>query len=144
MLGLKLIHVCKRSPRWFYTYGTVAVYGLWHMASALLLKHAYYRADSRFAPSQWETSLQCNDISLAGCKPRISPAIILRFIWQRNMFSSPTKIIIFQGSQFAVTDKMYKMWVMFTVAWQADLMNNACICNKISLVGHEDLIQEYV
>ena len=34
-----------------------------------------YRADSRFAPSQWETSLQSNAVSLAGCKPRSSPEL---------------------------------------------------------------------
>ena len=36
-----------------------------------------YRADSRFAPSQWETALLCNDVwhALTGCKPRISPGI---------------------------------------------------------------------
>ena len=33
-----------------------------------------YWADSRFVPSQWEMVLLCNDVSLAGCKPRISPA----------------------------------------------------------------------
>ena len=34
-----------------------------------------YRADSRFAPNQWETVLLCNDASYfwAGRKPRISP-----------------------------------------------------------------------
>ena len=31
------------------------------------------RADCRFATSQWETF--CNNLSLAGCKPGISPAI---------------------------------------------------------------------
>ena len=35
-----------------------------------------YRADSRFAPSQWETALLCNDVShWLGAKPRISPDI---------------------------------------------------------------------
>ena len=32
-----------------------------------------HKADSRFAPSQWEMALLCNDVSLAGHKPRISP-----------------------------------------------------------------------
>ena len=40
-----------------------------------------YRADSRLAPSQWETSLQSNAVSrhlsLAGPKPRISPDLSL-------------------------------------------------------------------
>ena len=31
--------------------------------------------DSRFAPSQWETPLFCNDVFLAGRKPRISLGI---------------------------------------------------------------------
>ena len=34
-----------------------------------------FRADSRFAPSQWETALQQHCLSLAGCKPRISPVV---------------------------------------------------------------------
>ena len=37
------------------------------------------RADSRFVPSQWETSLLCNDVSLAGRKSRISPVLIKTF-----------------------------------------------------------------
>ena len=41
-----------------------------------------YRADSRFALSQWETSLQSNAVSLAGRKPRMSPAyIIYKYIY---------------------------------------------------------------
>ena len=32
-----------------------------------------HRDDSRFAPSQWETALVCNDLSLPEVKPRISP-----------------------------------------------------------------------
>ena len=36
-----------------------------------------YRADSRFAPSQWERPLLCNDVPLAGCKPRIHPGCLL-------------------------------------------------------------------
>ena len=42
-----------------------------------LKSHVYWvvcRADSRFAPSQWETVLLCNkSLSLAGRKPSISP-----------------------------------------------------------------------
>ena len=34
-----------------------------------------YRADIRFAPSQWKTALLCNDVSLAGRKPRISAVV---------------------------------------------------------------------
>ena len=37
------------------------------------------RADSRFAPSQWETALLCNNMSLAGRKPSISP--VSRCCW---------------------------------------------------------------
>ena len=36
----------------------------------------HIRVDSRFAPSQWETVFPCNDVSLAGCKPKISLHII--------------------------------------------------------------------
>ena len=38
------------------------------------------RADSRFAPSQWEMALLCNKVSLAGCKPRISPVCWATFL----------------------------------------------------------------
>ena len=34
-----------------------------------------YRADPRFALSQWEMPLLCNDVSLTGHKPRISPVL---------------------------------------------------------------------
>ena len=34
------------------------------------------RADSRLAPSQWETSLQNSRLSLVGRKPRISPVSV--------------------------------------------------------------------
>ena len=38
--------------------------------------HIQYRDDSRFAPSQWETPLLCNDVShWPGRKPRISLAV---------------------------------------------------------------------
>ena len=39
------------------------------------------RADSRFPPSQWETVLQSNALSLAGCKPRISPEYHVRYLF---------------------------------------------------------------
>ena len=38
-----------------------------------MILHTSLRADSRFAGSQWETMLHCNDVSLTGHKPRISP-----------------------------------------------------------------------
>ena len=44
------------------------------------------RVDSRFAPSQWEAALLCNDVShwlVAKCKPRISPDGV---IWWVNIF----------------------------------------------------------
>ena len=37
--------------------GTSRSTSLWYVADA------YYKADSRFAPKQWETALHCNDVS---------------------------------------------------------------------------------
>ena len=52
--------------------------------------HAYsrIRADSRFAPSQWETTLLYNVVRLAGRKPRISPENlkITKALW--NMYAA--------------------------------------------------------
>ena len=47
---------------------------------AIFLGH---RGDSRLAPTQWETSLQSNAVSLAGRKPtgRISP---MDSVWQNH------------------------------------------------------------
>ena len=44
----------------------------WIYCSLALDSCIMYRADSRLVPSQWETSLQSNTVSLAGHKPRIS------------------------------------------------------------------------
>ena len=51
-----------------YTFTHIYSSGLfhWHWRNQ-------YRADFKFAPSQWDTALQC--LSLAGCKPRICPAL---------------------------------------------------------------------
>ena len=51
---------------------------VWHVLThavrnLFILGNIRIRADSRFAPSQWETLLQSNAVSLAGRKPRISP-----------------------------------------------------------------------
>ena len=36
----------------------------WENSGSIASSHdSYYRADSRFAPSQWETALLCNDVS---------------------------------------------------------------------------------
>ena len=37
--------------------------GLWDTLVSSWSWHTVYRADSRFAPSQWETALLCNDVS---------------------------------------------------------------------------------
>ena len=47
----------------------------------------YHRADSRFAPSQWETALLCN-VSLAACKPGISPVSYIDGLVQERRKSS--------------------------------------------------------
>ena len=47
----------------------VSLHSFRDIYSALLI--SYYRADSKFAPSQCVTALLCNNVS-AGCKPRIS------------------------------------------------------------------------
>ena len=53
--------------------------GHWQTSPTLENKHPIYhtinKGDTRFASSQWETALLCNDVShwLAGCKPRITP-----------------------------------------------------------------------
>ena len=43
----------------------------------------YIRANSRLAPSQWETPLQSNDISLAGRQSRISPVHAPFQYWEK-------------------------------------------------------------
>ena len=44
--------------------------------------HYSSRADSRFATSQWETALLCNDVShWLGCKPRNSPVCYKIYIY---------------------------------------------------------------
>ena len=49
---------------------------LWHKSLC------YHRADSRFVPSQWQTSLQSNGVShWLGANPRISPAIVWLIWW---------------------------------------------------------------
>ena len=51
-------------------YASLGLNGLTHCPPQM----HYSRADSRFAPSQWETALLCNDVShWLGVKPRISP-----------------------------------------------------------------------
>ena len=53
----------------------------------------YYTADSRFAHSQWETALQCNDVShLLGAS--LESALISYSIW--NISVRHTTIFIFQ------------------------------------------------
>ena len=47
----------------------VACQSCWVLCNPLL----WLQVDSRFAPSQWERPLLCNDVSLARRKPRISP-----------------------------------------------------------------------
>ena len=57
-----------------------------------------FRADFRFAPSQWEMSLR--RLSLAGGKPRISPAIC----WNRQIFHVTGHLCgEFTGHQFPRT-----------------------------------------
>ena len=51
--------------------------------------HALYRADSRLAPSQWETSLQNNGVSSAGRKPRFSPDIAQTRLWTQKTKDIP-------------------------------------------------------
>ena len=58
-----------------------------------------FRAYSRFAPSQWETSLQNNAISLAGRKPRISPAyypVIFCFLHQKGLYCKSQNLCSFR------------------------------------------------
>ena len=45
---------------------------------------ASYRDHSTFAPGQRETMLLCKDVSLAGCKPRISPTSLIGWLQAYN------------------------------------------------------------
>ena len=68
---------CHRGQCWLHCLGDVIcdcqlylLRGLWVidmraclLFDSLMAGEAYIRADSRFAPSQWETELLCNDIS---------------------------------------------------------------------------------
>ena len=55
------------------------------------------RDQSRYAPSQWKTSLRCNDVSLAGRIPRLIPTIGNQneVIFVHNFLESQIKITKF-------------------------------------------------
>ena len=78
------------------------------------------RADSRFAPSQWETVLLCKDVSLAG----ISPVLALVYFWNIDLrceqYVSSFNKNIFQNTYCWCTTIIY-MSVMNTrepLAWK--------------------------
>ena len=54
-----LYHVFVVDINWFYPYLT----GWLHLQWDILLSQSQFRTDSRFAPSQWEAALLCNDVS---------------------------------------------------------------------------------
>ena len=52
----------KQNKAWLTTAKPIAYQ--WHiLCTSAPLFQCYYRADSRFAPSQWETALLCNNVS---------------------------------------------------------------------------------
>ena len=44
---------------WIYDMSLAMIYAMWHEPPSVCMR----RADSRFAPSQWETALLCNDVT---------------------------------------------------------------------------------
>ena len=70
-----VVHLAPTSPCCFvYSLRVIGSPPCPSLSMLFCWQFAWCRADSRFAPSQWETSLLCNAVSLAGCKSRISPS----------------------------------------------------------------------
>ena len=73
MLGLKLNHVSKRGPICHHCSLSVAEQGLTQWGKTL------HRADSRFAPSQWELALLCNPSLIGWAQARNQPWLHIQF-----------------------------------------------------------------
>ena len=68
---------------------------LWIMIDAVLLERAglwtmIFQADSRFAPSQWETALLCNDVS-HWLSAKLESALYSLDYWHFNLFLKERK-----------------------------------------------------
>ena len=79
-----------KSSQWIYTHiiwdhftGTGEIIRLpqdqWNDTERIMVK---YRADSRFAPSQWETALLCSGVSLS-LSATLEPALKIYYLWRR-------------------------------------------------------------
>ena len=71
MMFTLLMHICITRPQWINGAKRRTSSKLWIATGPLSRESTRNtnRADFSFAPSQWETPLLCNDVSLAGSKP---------------------------------------------------------------------------
>ena len=69
-----------------------------HQATSYYLNQCWmwtwYRADSRFARSQWETALLCNNVSLAERKHWITPVVPLSETWMFCQFNNVSQTLM--------------------------------------------------
>ena len=71
----------------------------------------WYRADSRFAPSQWKTALLCNDVS------HWLGAHLESALWYMTLISGPTGLRQYFGVN------ILKSWIIFTSIQLANNMS---------------------
>ena len=88
----------------------------WPNPSGTLSHNELIRADSRFAPSQWETVLLCNDIGSHWLGASLESALVstgfpqlLKNHWNSDLFQDHGKIIEFY-EKFLKFVKMKKSW----------------------------------
>ena len=67
-----------------------------------------FRADSRFAPSQWETALLCNDVSYWLGASLESALLITSFSWMK------VHNILFPPNRWPFNDKLRIQWLGIT------------------------------
>ena len=101
----------------------------WHIRK--VLPHVKHRADSRFAPSQWETLIvtkYCH-LSLAGRKTRISPDV---YVEKRISKCDIIKICGRCGTvSFWVTHHMSQFWLVASkYTWYPKLLSQLLVKTK--------------
>ena len=100
----------------------------WHIILHYIIKKlSQSRADSRRAPSQWETLLQSNiyRLSLAGRKPRINPD-------NHQSYSNPN-LWPMQGTSRASAGMV---WLDFTWIFDVQHQQGSCCCYLDSFLQH--------
>ena len=83
-----------------------------------MVDNHFFRADSRLAPNQWETLLHC--LSLARRKPRISPVLVILWVW------FPEINTIYPGPVLAQPGVTLPFWRSIRIGQCIDWLMAAC------------------